>query len=65
MLNVPVNNFSVKSGRSHCFLAITSSFWGVRWFRDRVVCALDYEAGDQGSIPGSGGTTDWLFSAGW
>ena len=38
-------------------------FW--RWFRGRVVCALDYEAGDPGSIPGSGGTTDWLFSAGW
>ena len=37
----------------------------VRWFRGRVVCALDYEAGDPGSIPGSGGTTDWLFSAGW
>ena len=31
----------------------------------RVVCALDYEAGDLGSIPGSGRTTDWLFSAGW
>ena len=42
-----------------------------------MVCALDYEAGDPGSIPGSGGTsdpgsipgsggtTDWLFSAGW
>ena len=29
-----------------------------------MVCALDYEAGDPGSIPGSGGTTDWLFSAG-
>ena len=37
----------------------------LRWFRGRVVCALDYEAGDPGSIPGSGGTTDWLFSAGW
>ena len=31
----------------------------------RVLCVLDYEAGDPGSIPGSGGTTDWLFSAGW
>ena len=29
MLNVPVNNFSVMSGRSHRFLGITSSFWGV------------------------------------
>ena len=36
----------------------------IRWFRGRVVCALDYEAGDPGSIPGCGGTTDWLFSAG-
>ena len=36
-----------------------------RWFRGRVYCALDYEAGDPGSIPGSGGTTNWLFSAGW
>ena len=36
-----------------------------RWFRGRMVCALDNEAGDPGSIPGSGGTTDWLFSAGW
>ena len=25
-LNVPVNNFSVKSGRSHRFLGITSTF---------------------------------------
>ena len=25
-LNVPVNNFSVISGQSHCFLGITSSF---------------------------------------
>ena len=30
-----------------------------------MVCALNYEAGNLGSIPGSGGTTDWLFSAGW
>ena len=37
----------------------------IRWFRGRVVCALDYGAGDPGSIPGSGGTTDWLFRAGW
>ena len=35
------------------------------WFRGRVVCALDYEAGDPGSIPGSCGTTDWLFRTGW
>ena len=31
----------------------------IRWFRGRVVCALDYEAGDPGSIPSSGGTTCW------
>ena len=31
----------------------------------RVVCALDYEAGNLGLIPGSGGTTNWFFSAGW
>ena len=36
----------------------------IRWFCDRVVCALDYQAGDPGSVPGSGGTTDLLFSAG-
>ena len=29
MLNVPVNNFSVKSGQSHCFLDITGTFRGV------------------------------------
>ena len=29
-LNVPINNFSVMSGRSHLFLGITSTFffWG-------------------------------------
>ena len=27
--NVPVNNFSVMSGRSHRFLGITSTFWEV------------------------------------
>ena len=27
-LYVPVNNFSVMSGRSHCFLGITSTFLG-------------------------------------
>ena len=31
----------------------------------QVVSALDYEAGDLGSIPDSGETIDWLFSAGW
>ena len=36
-------------------------FLHIRWFRGRVVCAFDYETGD----PGSGGITDWLFSAGW
>ena len=36
-----------------------------RWFFGQVVCALDYKTGDLGSIPGSGGITDWLFSAGW
>ena len=34
-------------------------------FHGQVVCALDFEAGDPGSIPGSGGTSNWLFSAGW
>ena len=29
ILNVPVNNFSVMLGRSHFFLGITSTFWGV------------------------------------
>ena len=29
-----------------------------------MVCVLDYEAGNPGSIPVSGGTTNWLFSAG-
>ena len=29
MFNVPVNNFSVMSGRSHRFLGITSTFWEV------------------------------------
>ena len=29
ILNVPVNNFSVMLGRSHRFLGITSTFWGV------------------------------------
>ena len=27
--NVPVNNFSVMLRRSHLFLGITSTFWGV------------------------------------
>ena len=27
-----------------------------------MVCAFDYEPCDPGSPPGSGGTTDWLFS---
>ena len=39
--------------------------FSLMWLRGRVVCALDYEADDPGSIPGSGGTTDWLFSSGW
>ena len=29
ILSVPVNNFSVMLGRSHRFLGITSTFWGV------------------------------------
>ena len=29
MLNVPVNNFSAMSGRSHRFMGITSIFRGV------------------------------------
>ena len=28
-LYFPVNNFSVMSGRSHCFLGTTSTFWEV------------------------------------
>ena len=28
-LYVPVNNFSVMSGRSHHFLGITSTFWEI------------------------------------
>ena len=38
MLNVPVNNFSVMSGRSHLFLGITSTFLGVNvsFFNDTI-----------------------------
>ena len=32
MLNIPVNNFSDMSGRSHRFLGITSTFQGVNVF---------------------------------
>ena len=35
-LNVPVNNFSVMSGRSHRFLGITSTFWGVNVSCSRI-----------------------------
>ena len=49
----------------HRYLSCFMRFNVYRWFLGRVVGALDYEAGDRGSIPGSGGTTDWLFSAGW
>ena len=31
------------------------------FFRGQVVSALDYETGDPGLIPGSGGIIDWLF----
>ena len=39
-LNVPVNNFSVMSGRSHRFLGITSTFRGVNVssFKDFSIC---------------------------
>ena len=30
----------------------------IRWFRGRVVNALDFKAGGLGYIPGSGGTMD-------
>ena len=40
-------NISATSG------PIVKRFHG--WFRGRVVCALNYKAGDPGSIPGSGG----------
>ena len=36
----------------------TFSQWKKRWFCGRVFCALDYEAGDPGLIPGSSGTTN-------
>ena len=49
----------------HLLHAVPLARAAISWFRGRVVCALDYEAGDPGSIPGCGGTTDWLFSAWW
>ena len=36
LLNVPVNNFSVMSGRSHCYLGITSTFWEVNVSCSRI-----------------------------
>ena len=36
-LYVPVNNFSVMLGRSHCFLGITSTFWEVNVSCSRIV----------------------------
>ena len=33
-------------------------YWYIRWFCGRVVSALDYEAGNPDSIPGSGWTID-------
>ena len=35
-LYVPVNNFSVMSGRSHRFLGITSTFWEVNVSGSRI-----------------------------
>ena len=35
-LYVPVNNFSVMSGRSHRFLGITSTFWEVNVSCSRI-----------------------------
>ena len=35
-LNVPVNNFTVMSGRSHHFLVITSAFWEVNVSCSRI-----------------------------
>ena len=41
--NVPVNNFSVMSGLSHCFLGITSTFWEVNiLLKDKDVEGLYY-----------------------
>ena len=45
-LNVPVNNFSVMSGRSHHFLGITSSFRGVN-----VSCSRTQHGGGRSRIP--------------
>ena len=36
MLYAPVNNFSVMSGRSHCFLGITSTFGEVNVSCSRI-----------------------------
>ena len=60
---VPVNKFSVTLGH---FLGLYQNYtlrtkWLeqlAKWFHGRVVSALDYKAGDPGSIPGSGGTID-------
>ena len=35
-LYVPVNNFSVMSGRSHCFLGITNTYWEVNVSCSRI-----------------------------
>ena len=35
-LYISVNNFSVMSGRSHCFLGITSTFWEVNVSCSRI-----------------------------
>ena len=39
--NVPVNNFSVISGRSHRFLGITSTFWEVNVLYSDGLCGVD------------------------
>ena len=43
--NVPVNNFSVMSGRSHCFLSITSTF------RCKVSCSRTKPGGGRFRTP--------------
>ena len=53
-LYVPVNNFSVMAGRSHCFLGITSTFGKVKLFG--VTSRSDpyprYELTVRTSVPG-------------
>ena len=44
-LYVPVNNFSVMSGRSHRFLGITSTFWEVNVSCSRIQQGFDPHSG--------------------